>query len=517
MVALVLALLVIESVFRYFFIYVTNWLGQNVIKDLRMGIFSKIMNFSQSYFDTTPVGTSVSRVINDVETINDIFSEGMISVMADLLTIAAVISIMLYSDWQLTLVTLTVFPFLLLGTYYFKESVKKAYNAERTHIANLYAFLQEHITGMSVIQYFTAEERELAKFKSINKNLRQANIDSVWAYSVFFPVVELISAAAIALVVWWGANSVLHHQSSIGILIAFLMYINLLFRPLKAVADKFNTLQRGMIAGNRVMNVLQLQYEIDDSGTITAFSLQGKIEMQNVSMHYVASQPVLQDISLTIEPGKMLAIVGDTGSGKTTLAALINRSYEFQEGKILIDNVDIRKYAIEPLRQNIGIVQQDVFLFSGTVEENITLYNQSISYDKIVNAAKMLGMHDFIMKLPHQYQQQVLERGSSFSAGQRQLISFIRTLVYNPRILILDEATSSVDTKSELLVKQATEKLLSGRTSIVIAHRLSTIQQADKIIVLRHGRIVEQGTPSELLTTGGLFAELTQKQFNSMS
>ena len=369
---LLLGMLLAETLSRYFFMFLTNWLGLQVIMDLRNAIFKKALHFNLNYFDKTPVGTVVSRTITDVETINDVFSEGIISVFADLLSIIAVITVMSISSWQLTLVTVSVFPLLLIATYFFKESVNKSYQAERTHISNLYAFIQEHLSGMSLIQIFTAEQREFNKFKTINKNLKKANIASVWAYSIFFPVVELISAAATALVAWWVCTHLLHQSSSPGLLVSFIMFINLLFRPLRAVADKFNTLQRGVIAGERLKNLLEEKQAIVNDGKITDKKFKGNVVFENVSFEYLKDNPVLKNVSFEIKSGKSLAIVGSTGSGKTTITQLLARNYEHQQGKILIDGNEINEYSLECLRKNIGIVLQDVFLFSGSIYENIT-------------------------------------------------------------------------------------------------------------------------------------------------
>ena len=450
----------------------------------------------------------VARTITDVETINDVFSEGIIAVFADLISIVAVISVMLIKSWQLTLVTLTVFPLLLIATYYFKEAVNKSYQAERTQISNLYAFIQEHLSGMSIIQMFAAEQRELNKFQRINHDLKKANIASIWAYSIFFPVVELISAIATALVVFWVCLHLYNQTASPGLMIAFIMYINLLFRPLRAVADKFNTLQRGVIAGDRLKNLLEDKQTIDDNGIIENKKTQGKVEFENVSFEYIENNPVLQNVSFSIEPGKSLAIVGATGSGKTTITQLLARFYEHQNGQILIDDIAIENYKLSCLRQNIGVVLQDVFLFSGSIYENITLYNKNISLAEVRVAAQLIGIDEFIMQLPEGYAQQVMERGNTLSMGQRQLISFLRAVVYNPSILILDEATSSIEAETEKLVQQAIPKLLQNRTSIVIAHRLSTIEKADKILVLNKGKVVESGSHQELLANNGIYYNL---------
>ncbi len=514
MCLLLLAMLLAETISRYFFMFLTNWLGLHVIMDLRNAIFKKAVHFNLNYFDKTPVGTVVSRTITDVETINDVFSEGIISVLADLLSIIAVIAVMSYSSWQLTLITLSIFPFLLIATYYFKESVNKSYQAERTQISNLYAFIQEHLSGMHLTQIFTAEQHELGKFKTINSDLKKANIASIWAYSIFFPVVEFISAAATALVAWWVCLHMLHQASTAGLLVSFILFINLLFRPLRSVADKFNTLQRGIIAGERLKNLLEEQNQsILNDGKITNKKVNGDVVFENVSFQYLKDNTVLKNISFHIPSGKSLAIVGSTGSGKTTITHLLARNYEHQQGKIFIDNHEVNDYSLACLRQNIGVVLQDVFLFSGSIYENITLYNRNISLVQVQQAAQLIGLHDFIMQLPNGYEQQVMERGNTLSFGQRQLISFLRAIVYNPAILILDEATSSIEPETEKLVQQAIPKLLANRTSIVIAHRLSTIENANEILVLDKGEIIENGSHSQLLAMKGKYFNLHQHHF----
>ncbi|MEN9522693.1 MAG: hypothetical protein RL065_1070 [Bacteroidota bacterium] len=513
MAIILLLMLFAETVIRYLFILFTNSLGQQVIMELRNTIFKKATHFNLQYFDNTPVGTVVARTITDVETINDVFSEGIISVLADLLSIIAVMAIMFYSSWQLALITLIVFPVLLIATYYFKESVNKSYQAERTQISNLYAFIQEHLSGMNIIQIFNSEKREFEKFKTISQKLNKANIASVWAYSIFFPVVEFLSAAALALIIWWGCSHMIHQQATPGLLVAFISYINLLFRPLRSVADKFNTLQRGVIAGERIKNILEQENEIKNEGSISNISIKGNIEFRNVSFHYIEGTPVLKNISFFIEQGKSLAIVGSTGSGKTSLTQLLCRNYDYQQGVISLDNNSIEKYDLSFLRKNIGVVLQDVFLFSGSIFDNITLYNPEITLQQVEDAAKMIGLHDFIMKLPNGYHQSVMERGNTLSLGQRQLISFLRAVIFNPAVLILDEATSSIESETEQLMQQAIPKLLQNRTSIIIAHRLSTIENADKIIVLEKGEIIESGTHHELLAMKNNYFKLYNKQF----
>lgn len=511
--ALLFGLLLLESFLQYNFNYSAGWLGQTVIKDLRVRVFEHILRFKLRYFDTTPIGTSTTRAINDVETINDIFSEGMINIAADVLTIVMVVSIMFYSDWRLALVSLIPFPVLIYATYRFKESVKSSFQIVRTQVARLNAFLQEHITGMSIVQLFAAQKQEYQKFVEINEVHTQAHIKSIWAYSVFFPVVEIIIASSWGLLVWWGAGFVIHEKSSLGMLVAFLMYLNMLFRPMRMLADKFNTLQMGLVASERVFGILDRNEIIENTGTL-ARTAKGDIAFKNVWFAYDQENFVLRDVSFSIKAGTTLAIVGATGAGKSSIINILNRFYEIQKGQILLDDAEIHDYELDALRANIGLVLQDVFLFSGSIYENITLRNHSISRQKVIEAAKMVGAHDFIMQLPNNYDYPVMERGAMLSLGQRQLISFIRALVFDPRILILDEATSSIDTETEWMVQQAIERLIKNRTSIVIAHRLSTIQNAHQIMVLDKGKVVEIGTPEQLLANpNGHYRKLYDTQF----
>jgi len=514
MTFVLVGILCFNVIFRYYFIYATNWLGQSIIKDLRVKVFSHILKLRLRYFDQTPIGTSTTRTINDVETINSVFSQGLITIIADMLTIITILIIMFYSDWRLTLVVLTVFPIMIYATYLFKESIKKSYDRVRTEVARLNAFLQEHIAGMYIIQAFTAEEREFKKFREINDNHRNANIAAVWAYAVFFPVMEIISAAALALVVWYGANRILNSATSIGTLIAFIMYLSMLFRPLRMMADKFNVIQMGMIAADRIFGILDLKDNISNVGETVVQNLKGTISFDNVSMAYDEKNFVLKGVSFDLKAGETLAIVGATGAGKSSIINILNRFYPIQKGSIKVDGIAVEDYELHALRSRIGLVLQDVFLFSGTVLENITLRNSDISLDSVKRAAKEIGASTFIEKLPGKYQYNVMERGAMLSAGQRQLIAFIRTFVYQPDILILDEATSSVDTESEMMIQHATDHLVKNKTSIIIAHRLSTIKNADKIIVLDKGEIVEMGTHEELLQKRGAYKKLHDMQFS---
>ncbi|MDR6570269.1 ABC transporter ATP-binding protein [Chitinophaga ginsengisegetis] len=509
-----IGLLLLETVVRFYFSYLTNWLGQSVVKDLRVTVYKKIVHLNLAFFDKTPIGTLTTRTINDIEAINDVFSEGIISIVADLLMIIAILGVMFMEDWRLTLISLSPFPILIFATYIFKESVNKSFYRVRNAVSALNAFVQEHLTGMVVVQAFTAEKREFARFKHINREHRKANIDAIFAYSVFFPVVEIILAISLGLMVWWGANKVLNYEVTQGVMIAFIMYLNMLFRPLRMLADKFNTLQMGMVASERVFKVLDNQDYIPDRGRQSAEKMKGAITFDNVSFAYIDDRYVLKNISFHANPGDTVAIVGHTGSGKTTIISILNRLYEIQKGSIKIDDIELPAYSLESLRSKIGVVLQDVFLFAGSIYDNITLHNSNISRAKVEEASRLIGIHDFIMQLPGGYDYQVMERGSTLSLGQRQLISFVRALLYDPAILVLDEATSSVDTESEMMIQQAIDKLIADRTAIIIAHRLSTISKADKIIVLDKGEIKEMGTHEELLKQEGFYFKLHSMQFN---
>ncbi len=520
-----LALLIIETICRFIFTFFTASLGQSVVKDMRVTTYKKVISLNLSQFDKTPIGTLTTRTINDIESINDIFSDGLIPIIADLLSIIAVLAYMFFVSWKLTLVCLIPFPGLIIATYYFKESVNKSFIKVRNAVAQLNAFVQEHITGMAIVQAFAAEEREFAKFDKINQEHRNANIKSIFAYSVFFPVVELVSALSVGLLVWWAAKESLlvaevDKPAIVGIITSFILCLNLLFRPLRVIADKFNVLQMGMIASERVFKVLDnpdvTQNHFIQTNTPMPL-IKGGIDFENVWFAYNDENYVLKDISFTIKPGETLAIVGNTGSGKTSIISLVNRLYHIQKGAIKIDGKDIGAYDVDYLRSRIAVVLQDVFLFSSSVYDNVTLRNEDIKKEQVVEAAKLIGIHDFIMRLPGGYDYNVMERGATLSLGQRQLLSFVRALLYNPAILILDEATSSVDTESEHLIQHAIDKLITGRTSIIIAHRLSTIRKANKILVLDKGRIMEAGTHDELLSRQGYYYQLHKLQFEKQA
>ncbi len=509
-----IGLILAETFLRFLFSFTTATLGQSVVRDLRVQTYNKIMGLNLSQFDRTPIGTLTTRTINDIESINDIFSDGLVPIIADLLSIFCVLGYMFWADWQLTLVALIPFPIMLIATYYFKESINKSFLKVRNAVAALNAFVQEHLTGMAIVQAFASEEREYNKFKKINKEHRNANIKAIFAYSVFFPLVEIVLALSIGLIVWWTSKEALQLQESQqGTVISFILCMNLLFRPLRVIADKFNVLQMGIIASERVFKVLDNPDFADDNGTRVAGKLQGKIDFENVWFAYTEDQYVLRDVSFRAAPGETIAIVGHTGSGKSTIISLLNRLYHIRQGEIRIDDVSIEDYKLDDLRRNIGVVLQDVFLFSGSVIDNITLRNPEISRDQVIQAAKLIDMHDFIERLPGGYDYNVMERGATLSLGQRQLISFIRAILYDPSILIMDEATSSVDTESEMLIQHAIETLIQGRTSIVIAHRLSTIRKASRIIVLEKGVVRETGTHDELIQKGGYYGKLYEMQF----
>ncbi|NNE28697.1 MAG: ABC transporter ATP-binding protein [Saprospiraceae bacterium] len=506
--------LIAESALQYFFIYNTNLLGQSVIRDLRVRVFDHVTSLKLTYFDRTPIGTSTTRTINDIETINTVFTQGAITIVADLLTLFAVLGVMMYTSWKLTLICLTTMPFLIIATYIFKEKVKSAFQIVRTQVSKMNAFLQERITGMRIVQIFNAEDREMKKFKKINREYTQANLDSIFYYATFFPVVEIISAASLGLMVWWGARGVISDQVTLGALVAFPIYLSMLFRPIRMLADKFNTLQMGLVASERVFRLLDRKDQIPNVGSIKVDEIDGEVAFDDVSFAYNERNFVLHNVSFKIPAGETLAIVGSTGSGKSTIINLLNRFYDIQKGQILIDGSDLKDFELANLRNHIGLVLQDVVLFTGSVLENITLRHPGISREAAIQASKMIGAHEFIEKLPGGYDHALMERGSTLSMGQRQLISFVRALVFDPSILVLDEATSSIDPETESVIQFAIEKLISQRTSIIIAHRLSTIRHAHKIMVLDKGRVIEYGAHDELMQIeGGHYRELFEMQF----
>ena len=512
-VLLIVAVLLIEAVLQFFQTYSANYLGQSVIIDLRAALFKHLTKFKLSFYDKTPIGTLVTRVISDIETMGEIFSSGILIIMGDLLKLVLVILYMFYLDWQLALLSISSIPLLLIGTNIFKNAIKKAFTKVRVQVAKLNAYTQEHLTGMSVVQIFGREEREMEKFEDINAEHRNAHVDSIFANAIFFPVVEVFSSVSIALLVWYGVKGIIYEDLTFGVLFEFILMIHMLFRPIRQLADKFNVLQMGMVGSERVFNLLEQDQYIKDEGERILPELKGNIEFKNISFAYIEDEYVLRDISFTVQPGETVALVGATGAGKSSIVNLLSRLYEFQEGQILVDSVDIKEYKLQSLRDRIAVVLQDVFLFSDSISNNINLKDDDITDAQIVKAAEAVGALDFINELPGGLSYNVRERGSTLSTGQRQLLAFIRAYVYNPDLLILDEATSSVDSESEEMIQRAIHEITSGRTSIVIAHRLSTIQDADKIIVLDKGRIVEQGTHQQLLEKGGHYQALFELQY----
>ena len=513
---LMVGILIIETLVQFYQTYLANWLGQTVIKDIRMKVYKTISSFKLKYFDKTAIGTLVTRTISDIETIAEIFSDGVLIIFGDLLKLVVVIGVMFYTDWKLALFSLSSIPILIVATNMFKNYIKLAFQDVRTQVARLNAFVQEHITGMNIVQIFNREEEELEKFKAINEKHKQAHIKTVLANSIFFPVVEILSALSLALLVWWGSSEVLAGTVTFGGLVAFILYIYMLFRPIRQLADRFNVLQMGMVASERVFNVLDTEAHIENNGSVSAEKIKGDIKFDDVWFGYKEDDFVLKGISLEAKQGETIALVGSTGAGKTSVINLLSRFYEFQKGDIYIDNQNLRDFELGSLRKNIGVVLQDVFLFSDTIFNNITLNDPNIILEEVIEAAKIVGAHDFIMKLPDNYHYSVGERGSVLSVGQRQLLAFIRAYVYNPKILVLDEATSSVDTESEELIQNAIEKLTAGRTSIVIAHRLATIQKASTIMVMQKGKIVERGNHQELLKQNGQYKKLYELQFENV-
>jgi len=507
MILILCFFLFIEAILSYLFTYVTGLLGQSIIKDLRIKVFSYILQKRVTYFDQTPVGNSTTRTISDIETINTVFSEGVITIVSDILTMIFVLGIMLYSSWSLTLVCLITLPFLLWSSYWFKEAVKKSFEQIRSQVSIMNSFLQERISGMKIVQIFNAEKQEMDKFKIINKKYTEANVKSIFYYAVFFPIVEILSAASLGLMVWYGAGEIMRNELSIGVLVAFPLYLGMLFRPVRMLADKFNSLQMGMVAANRVFELIDNQKENQKNGNLQIQSLQGKIEFKDVYFTYQLDleddkQPnwTLEQISFELSPGKSLAIIGSTGAGKSSIINILNRFYEISKGEIRIDDYKLQEIEIGSLRKRMAVVLQDVFLFSGTIMENITLRDPFITEEKVIAAAKAIGADTFILKLPGTYNYQVMERGATLSMGQRQMISFVRALVRDPDILILDEATSSVDPESEQMIQNAIIKLTEKRTSLIIAHRLSTISQVNEILILEKGKIIEKGSPEILLS-----------------
>ena len=516
MTTILIVLLIVQGIIQYLHTYLSDWLGQYIIRDIRIKLYEHLVRLRLQFFDKTPIGRLVTRTISDIETLADVFSQGIAAMSGDILQLIFILGAMFWVDWRLTLVTLSVFPFLIWSTYVFKEKIKVAFNQVRNAVSNLNSFTQEHITGMNIVQIFNSEERELEKFKAINEDHKRANVKSVLYYAIYYPVAEVIMAISMGLVVWYGAKEVLNQNLGLGVLTAFIMFIQMFFRPIRMIADRFNVLQMGIVSSSRIFNLLENEDYIANEGTLRPKSLKGEVEFKNVWFAYNDEDYVLKDISLTVKPGETLALVGATGAGKSSVINLLSRFYEINKGEILVDGIHLREYELASLRREIGVVLQDVFLFSDSIERNVTIGNQDITREQILHAADLVGALQFIERLPGGLDYNVMERGSTLSVGQRQLISFIRAMVYDPKILVLDEATSSVDTETEEMIQSAIEKMMKGRTAIVIAHRLSTIQKADKILVLDKGEIKEEGTHEELLAMNGYYTQLYQMQYKEV-
>lgn len=517
MVTLLVAHLFLLAMVQYSHTYLSGWVGQTIIKDIRIKLYQHLLKLKLKYFDNTPIGRLVTRNVSDIETLSNVFSEGLAALIGDLLQLVVLIGVMLYMDWKLTLISLSTLPLLIFSTYVFKEKIKVTFNDVRNAVSNLNSFVQEHVSGMNIVQIFGAEKREHEKFKEINREHRKAHIKSVMYYAIYFPVAEIIQAIAIGMAVWYGARSILISSGTgPGMIIAFIMYIQMFFRPIRMIADRFNTLQMGIVSSNRIFDVLDSDDHIADEGDYIPENFKGDVSFKNVWFAYKEEDYVLKDISFEVKEGQTVAMVGATGAGKSSVINLLSRFYEINKGNISVDGVDLKEYDLSALRQNIGVVLQDVFLFSDTIRQNITLGNPDITEKDILYAADLVGARKFIERLPGGLDYDVMERGATLSVGQRQLISFVRAMVYNPKIIVLDEATSSVDSETEELIQNAIEVLMKGRTAIVIAHRLSTIQGADNIIVLDKGEIKEMGTHQELLEMGGFYTELHQMQYKEV-
>ncbi len=518
-IILLLVLLIIQSAGQYVHTYISGRIGQFVIRDIRIKLYEHIISLRLKFFDKTPIGRLVTRNISDVETLADVFTEGLAAMAGDLLQIVFILVFMFYTDWKLALVSLSTIPLMVLSTYVFKEKIKVAFNDVRNAVANLNSFVQEHLTGMNIVQIFGSEKKEFEKFDEINKEHLDSNLRSVLYYSVYYPVAEIIAAMGIGLLVWYGAKGVIHFEQTgitVGTLTAFIMYIQMFFRPIRMVADRYNTLQMGIVSTSRIINLLDDKTDIMTNGTYKTDHVKGEVAFDHVWFAYNDADYILKDISLQIKTGETVALVGATGAGKSSIINLLNRFYEINRGSIRVDGVDINDYDLTSLRRNIGVVLQDVFLFSDTIRNNITLGNPEVTDEMILHAADLVGARKFIDRLPGGLNYNVMERGATISVGQRQLLSFIRAMVYDPKILVLDEATSSVDSETEEMIQEAISKMMKNRTSIVIAHRLSTIQKANKIIVLDHGEIKEQGTHETLLLKEGHYAQLHKMQYKEV-
>jgi len=508
--------LVFEALLQYVQTQLANRVAQSVTLDLRSELYQHVLKFKLNYYDKTPVGQFVTRLISDIDGIADVFSAGILDIIRDIMKLVFIVAFMFYLDWKMTLIILVPIPILLYATRIFQQSVKKSFNDVRNEVGRINVFIQEHVTGMNIIQIFNREKQEQKKFDNINREHRDAHIRGIWAYSIFFPIVELLSAASVSLMIWWGLRASIASDMTPGMLLEFSTFITMLYRPIRQMADNFNVLQMGVVNAQRVFKLLDTDATQMDHGKNLLHDFRGNVSIQNLNFAYSNDQPVLRDISLEIKEGEMVAFVGATGSGKTSLASLLNRFYDFTEGQILFDGIPIQEISLNALRKNIGLVTQDVFLFNESIFNNITLHDNSITLQDVIEASKKVGTHGFISSLPGGYEYNVRERGGMLSVGQRQLISFIRAYVKNSKILILDEATSSVDTQSEKLIQYATEKITQNRTSIVIAHRLSTVRRANKIVVMHQGRIEEIGTHEELISLDGRYRKLFELQFQEI-
>ena len=513
---LLIALLFCEGFIQFFYIYLSTWIGQNVILDLRKKIFKHIISLKMKFFDKTPIGTLVTRAVSDIETIADIFSQGLLVIIAELLKLVIVLVFMFYTDWRLSIIALLTIPVLLVATAWFKRNIKASFQDVRDKVSSINSFVQEHIVGMNIVQIFNREEAEFKKFKKINAEHRDAHLRSIFYYAVFFPVVEVLSAVSIGLVVWYGGEGIIKGKDiTIGEIIAFILFIHMMFRPIRQLADRFNILQMGIVGSERVFRIIDTDEKIKNEGIIELNDLKGNISFDKVWFRYKDEQWILKDLSFSVDAGKFLALVGHTGAGKSSIIRILNRFYEIEKGKIQIDNISIDEITLDSLRENIALVQQEVFLFSDSILNNISLYEESISKNQIVQASKEIGIYEFIMSLPNGFNYVVGERGVTLSSGQRQLIAFLRVYVRNPKILILDEATASIDSSTEALLQNALKKLSENRTTIVIAHRLSTIVNADKILLLEEGKILEEGTHRSLLEIKGEYYKMYQNQINA--